>query len=346
MREFDTAPAPHILGADPVSRVMRDVLIGLVPVTLAFTWFFGSGVLINIAIAAAVTVGCEAAIMKARGRDLSLYIGDLSAIVTAVLLALALPPITPWYVTTIGAGFAIVVAKHLYGGLGFNPFNPAMAGYAVVLVAFPIPIADLWLLPRGMDETLTLGQTFSAIFSAAPPGGLDWDAVTAATPLDKVQSDLSRAMTMSEIAADPMMATSVAGAWMWINLAAAAGGIYLLVRGVVRWHIPVAVLVGLVLMAGLFYSVDADHFPSPWFHLTSGATMLCAFFIATDPVSAATSPRGRLIYGAAIGVLVYVIRTWGAYPEGVAFAVLLMNMAVPAIDYFTIPRAYGERRDR
>ena len=344
MREFRTAPAPHMLGADPVPRVMRDVLLGLIPAVLVHAWFFGAGLLVNIVLATLVAVGAEAAIMKARGRDVALYVGDLSAVVTAALLVFALPPVIPWYVTVTGALFAIVIAKHLYGGLGFNPFNPAMAGYVVLLIAFPVPLSDLWLLPRGVGEGLGTGETLAAIFTGAAPAS-GWDAVTAATPLDRVQSNLSRGLMMSEIVSDPVMTTRVVSAWLWINLAVLAGGVFLLARGVVRWHIPGSVLLGLAATATVFYMVNPDHYASPWLHLTGGATMLCAFFIATDPVSAATSTRGRLIYGAGIGVLMYVIRTWGAYPDGVGFAILLMNMAVPAIDYFTIPRAYGERRE-
>lgn len=344
MRRFETAPAPHVIGADPVPRVMRDVVLGMVPGVVAYAWFFGIGVLVNITIAVLIALGSEALMLRLRGRDIGLYLRDLSAVVTGVLLAFAMPPIVPWYITALAAAFAIVFAKHLYGGLGFNPFNPAMTGYILVLVAFPIPFADNWLSARGMGETLSLGQTLGAIFAGAAPD-VSWDAVTSATPLDRVQSDLTAAMTMSEIRAEPLMQGVARDAWLWINLAVLAGGLYLMVRGVVRWHIPVAVLAALALTAGLFNMVDADRFPSAWFHLTSGATMMCAFFIATDPVSASTTRRGRLIYGAGIGLLVYVIRTWGAYPDGVAFAIVLMNMAVPVIDYFTVPRAYGHRRD-
>ncbi len=343
--KFEVEPAPHIIGSRPVPAVMRDVLLAMIPAVAVYTWFFGAGLVVNLVIACVVALAAEAALLKIRGRNIALYLGDYSAVVTAVLLAFALPALTPWYVTAIGTVFAIVFAKHLYGGLGFNPFNPAMAGYVLLLVAFPTPLADLWVAPRGMGESLGLGGTLGAIFGGSPPAGLDWDAITSATPLDRVQSELTRAMTMSEIAADPMMDSAVVGAWLWINLAVAAGGVYMLARGVIRWHIPVAVLAGLGLMATLFYFVDADRYPSPFFHLTSGAAMLGAFFIATDPVSAATSIRGRLIYGLGIGVLVYFIRTFGAYPDGVAFAVLLMNAAVPAIDYFTIPTPYGGRDD-
>lgn len=342
MRKFETAPAPHIIGADPVPRVMRDVVIGMVPAIAVYVWFFGAGLIVNIAIAALVALGSEAAILRLRERDTGLYLRDFSAVVTAVLLAFALPPIVPWYVTAIAAASAIILAKHLYGGLGFNPFNPAMAGYVIVLIAFPVPLADNWLSPRGMGETLSFGQSLGAIFTGAGPE-VSWDAVTSATPLDRVQSDLAQAMTMSEIQAEPMMTGAARDAWTWINLAVLAGGIWLLMRGVIRWHIPVSILLTLAALATLFNLIDGDRYPSAFFHLTTGASMMCAFFIATDPVSASTTRKGRLIYGAGIGLLVYVIRTWGAYPDGVGFAVLLMNLAVPAIDYFTVPRAYGHR---
>ncbi|MDH3589274.1 MAG: RnfABCDGE type electron transport complex subunit D, partial [Gammaproteobacteria bacterium] len=341
--KFQIEPAPHIIDARPVPQLMREVLIAMIPALLVYVWFFGIGLLVNAAIATAVALASEAAMLRLRGRNLPLYLGDYSAVVTAVLLAFALPALTPWYVTAIGTVFAIVFAKHIYGGLGFNPFNPAMAGYVLLLIAYPAPLADLWISPRGMDGGLSVGQTLATIFSASPPEMLTWDAITSATPLDQVQSNLSRSMTMSEISAEPMMSSNVVGAWLWFNLAIAAGGIYMLIRGVIRWHIPVAVLAGLASMALIFYLVDADRYPSPLFHLTTGAAMLGAFFIATDPVSAATSIRGRLIYGLGIGALTYTIRTWGAYPDGMAFSVLLMNMAVPAIDYFTIPAAYGAR---
>lgn len=338
--KFNVDPAPHIIGARPVPEIMRDVLLGMAPALVAYVWFFGFGLIVNMAIAITTALICEASVLRLRGKNMSLYLGDYSAVVTAMLLSFALPALTPWYVTVVGVVFAIVFAKHLYGGLGFNPFNPAMAGYVLLLIAFPTAMADLWVSPRGMGDGLSLTQTLSAIFTGSLPDALQWDAITMATPLDQVQIDLSRSLTMSEISAEAMM-SSVVSAWLWINLAVVLGGIWMLYREVIRWHIPVAVLGGLGLMALIFFMLDADRYPSPFFHLTTGAAMLGAFFIATDPVSAATSPRGRLIYGFGIGVLAYTIRTWGAYPDGVAFAVLIMNMTVPTIDYFTIPKAYG-----
>lgn len=346
MRSFGRTTAPHLRPANSVTRVMGQVLLALVPATVAYVWYFGPGILFNIIVAVGVAVAAEASMLAARGRPVSVHLSDLSAIVTAVLLAFALPPLTPWWVTATGAVFAIVFAKQLYGGLGYNPFNPAMAGYVVLLISFPAEMTR-WLPPSGFGlalerpdllETLRYGLTGQ--FSQS----LSWDAVGGATPLDQVKTQLGLARTVDEIRSGPLYGDFGAKGWEWINNYIAVGGLWLLYRKVIRWQIPVAMLAGVILPATLFYLFEPGNYAPPSFHLFSGATMLGAFFIATDPVSAATSDRGRLIYGAGIGLLTYVIRTWGGYPDGVAFAVLLMNMAVPAIDRYTVPRAYGHGR--
>jgi electron transport complex protein RnfD len=175
------------------------------------------------------------------------------------------------------------------------------------------------------------------------PGG-DWDAYTGATALDTLRTGLGQRLTMQEIFAGPAFGFLGGKGAQWINLAALAGGLYLLVRRLVRWHIPVAVLAGIALPAFAMHAIDPGAYASAAFHLCSGATMLGAFFIATDPVSAATSDRGRLVYGAGIGAITWAIRTWGAYPDGIAFAVLLMNVAAPLIDRYTVPRIHGHDR--
>ena len=184
-------------------------------------------------------------------------------------------------------------------------------------------------------------DTLSLMFAQVPPAGATLDAVTMATPLDSYKTQIGQNLTWSEIVSGPLFGRFAGYGWEWANLAFLVGGVWLWQRRAIHWHIPLAMLGGLFVTALLFYIADADSFASPLFHLFSGATMLGAFFIATDPVSAATTPRGRLYYGAGIGVLVYVIRTWGGYPDGVAFAVLLMNMAAPTIDYYTQPRVFG-----
>lgn len=334
---------PHLRPATSVTRVMAEVLLALIPATLAYVWYFGPGLIVNIVVATGVAVATEAAMLRARGRSVSLHLNDLTAIVTAVLLAFALPPLTPWWVTATGAAFAIVFGKHLYGGLGHNPFNPAMAGYVVLLISFPAHLTH-WLPPAGLDlEMVRPGLSASLLYAmtGAFPDGLGWDVVGGATPLDDVKNQLGQMRTVLEIRASPIYGVFGARGWEWVNNFVALGGLWLLFRKVIRWHIPVAMLAGILIPSTVFYLFDPGAHPSPAFQLFSGATLLGAFFIATDPVSAATSDRGRLIYGVGIGLLTWIIRTWGGYPDGVAFAVLLMNMAVPAIDHFTVPRVYG-----
>jgi electron transport complex protein RnfD len=337
---------PHLRPATGVTRVMAQVLFALVPATIAYVWYFGAGILLNMTIAVAVAVTLEAAVLGARGRSIVDPLRDLSAIVTAVLLAFALPPLTPWWITATGTAFAIVFAKQLYGGLGYNPFNPAMAGYVVLLISFPAEMTR-WLPPAGLDLALDppdLAASLGYALTGRFPADLSWDTVAGATPLDEVKTQLGLARTVTEIRSGPLYGDFGARGWEWINNFIAIGGIWLIYRKVIRWHIPVAMLAGIIVPATVFYLAEPGSFPPPSFHVFSGAAMLGAFFIATDPVSAATTDRGRLIYGAGIGLLTYVIRTWGGYPDGVAFAVLLMNMAVPAIDRYTVPRTYGHDR--
>ncbi len=341
--EFERREAPYLTPTNSVPAVMLQVLLALVPAALAHIWFFGPGFLFNLVIAAAFCLGGEAVMLQLRGRSVESGLADYSALVTAALLAFALPSLTPWWVTATGALFAVVVAKHLYGGLGFNVFNPAMVGYVVVLVAFPMHL-NLWVAPRMGDIDyvyLTIFETLRYTLTGSLPDMLTFDAVSRATPLDAMKSGLNNARTVAEVRTLPIMGDFGGRGWEWIGNFIAIGGFWLLIRKVIRWHIPVGVGIGLLVPAGIMYLLEPGSNPSPGFHLFAGASILCAFFIATDPVSAATSPKGRLLYGIGIGLLIYVIRTWGAYADGVAFAVLIMNMAVPAIDYVTRPHIVG-----
>jgi Na+-translocating ferredoxin:NAD+ oxidoreductase subunit D len=325
---------------------MRQVLYALVPTVVLHGVFFGPGLLIQMVLGIATALLCEAAALRLRGKPLPPFLLDGSAIITAVLLALCLPPLAPWWLVVSGVAFAILLAKHLFGGLGANPFNPAMVGYAVLIVSFPVRLLQ-WLPPdvAGMQPAdLSLLQTFTTILTGSPPARFTWDAITSPTPLDALRTDLALGMTMGEAHARALFSTFGGKGWEWINLATLAGGIWLLALKIIRWHIPAAMLGALFVCASVMSAADPGAYAGPLFHLTSGASLLGAFFIATDPVSAATSDRGRLIYGAGIGVLTYVIRTWGGYPDGVAFAVLIMNLAVPLIDRYTIPRIYGHAR--
>ncbi len=346
--EFTRQEAPFIAPTSDVTKMMLQVLLALVPAALAHVWFFGPGFIFNLLIASAFCVGSEAIVMKLRGRRPEVALADLSALVTAALLAFALPSLTPWWVTATGSVFAMVVAKHLFGGIGFNTFNPAMAGYVVILVAFPMEM-NLWVAPRMGDldyQSLTVLQTLAYTLTGNLPEMLSFDAVSRATPLDAMQSGLRDMRTSAEIRLNPLMGDFGGRGWEWIGNFIAIGGAWLVLRKIVRWQIPAGVLAGILIPATLMYMIDSGTHASPGFHLFSGATILCAFFIATDPVSAATSPKGRLIYGVGIGLLIYMIRRWGAYADGVAFAVLLMNMAVPLIDRLTRPKIVGHRTEQ
>ena len=340
---FEVREAPYWSPQANVASLMLQVLAALVPAAIAHVWFFGPGLIFNLLVAGIFAVAGEALMMWVRGRPPEAALSDYSALVTAALLAFALPSLTPWWVTATGALFAVVVAKHLYGGLGFNVFNPAMAGYVVILVAFPMHL-NLWVAPRMGDidyQNLSIIQTIGFTLTGNLPDALGFDAVSRATPLDVMKTGLTNMATVDDIRANSIMGDFGGRGWEWIGNCLAIGGLWLMVRKVIRWHIPVGVGIGLLGPATIMYLVDQGTNPGPGFHLFAGATILCAFFIATDPVSAATSPKGRLIFGIGIGFLIYCIRTWGSYADGVAFAVLIMNMAVPAIDYLTRPRIVG-----
>ncbi len=344
--EFVRREAPYVDSKADVATIMLQVLAALIPAAFAHVWYFGPGLLFNLIVATVFCAGSEALMMRARGRDPETALSDYSVFVTAALLAFALPSLTPWWVTATGSLFAVVVAKHLYGGLGFNVFNPAMVGYVVILIAFPMEV-NLWVAPRMGDidyVSLSILQTVNYTLTGTLPDALTFDAISRATPLDAMQAGLRGMRTYAEIRTNPMMGDFGGRGWEWIGNFFAIGGFWLLVKKIIRWQIPTGVFAGLLIPAGLMYIIAPGSNASPGFHLFSGATILCAFFIATDPVSAATSPKGRLVYGFGIGFLIFTIRKWGSYADGVAFAVILMNMATPAIDYLTRPHIVGHPR--
>ena len=327
--------SPHATGNQRTQRVMLQVLLATVPAVLVLTWLFGIGTLVNLLWASLVALGCEAAILAIRKRPITFYLKDGSALVTAVLLALALPPYAPWWLTLIAVGFAIIFGKQLYGGLGQNPFNPAMLGYVVVLISFPLPMTT-WPAPHSVGMLAGIEHIWGL---ASLPDG--WSQATA---LDSLK--LNKSLTVDELwAQNPAFGRFGGQGVEWVNLAFLLGGLYLLKQKLISWHAPVGMLAALAVMSLLFWNGSgSDSNGSPLFHLLTGATMLGAFFIVTDPVSGATSQLGRIIFGAGVGVLVYIIRTWGGYPDGMAFAVLLMNLAAPTIDYYSRPRTYGHRK--
>lgn len=337
------------IGASPtatanVARVMRWVIYALLPGSLLYAYFFGWGVVVNILLAMGSAVLFEALMLRLRGAALWPFLGDGSAMLTGLLLALSLPPMVPWWIPVIGSFIAIVVAKQLYGGLGYNPFNPAMAAFAVLLISFPRELS-LWTAPLVMQDQLPgFWDAWRYSLWGQLSGVTSFDAMTAATPLDKLRTDLGLGGTVAGITQAPVFGHWAGRGGEWISLAYLAGGLLLLGLRIISWHIPVSILLVVAAMAGAGQLIDPQHNPGVLLHLLGGATMVGVFFIATDPVTAATTRWGKLLYGAGIGVLIYSIRTWGGYPDGVAFAVLLMGMTVPLLDRYALPRVFGKRR--
>lgn len=340
---FMQVSSPHLSRALDTGTVMRQVMLATIPGILALTWFFGWGTLINIAWACAFACAAEALMLIARKRPVGFYLADGSALVTALLLGIALPPHSPAWLIAVGIIFAIVIAKHLYGGLGYNPFNPAMVGYVVLLISFPVEMTRWAAAANSVADqapALSLLQAFTASVSESSR----LDAFTMATPLDVMKQNSS--LMMDELWQSAGFGWLGGHGWEWANIGFLLGGIYLIKQRIFSWHAPLAMLTALAVMAFLFYDGGSSRSGgSPLFHLFSGATMLGAFFIVTDPVTSAVSLKGRIIYGAGVGVLIFLIRTFGNYPDAVAFAVLLMNFAAPLIDHYTVPKIYGAKEE-
>ena len=338
-------PAPFIIDRSSVTQVMAWVLAALLPGIVVYVWLFGPGILVTLALATATALAAEAAMLKARGYPAKPFLTDLSAIVTAWLLALSLPSLAPWWLVVTGTLFAIVVAKHLYGGLGQNIFNPAMVGFAVLIVSFPAQMTQ-WPGPLELTgASLSLAQSAMAIFGGEVPKAT-LDAVTMATPLDTLRTGLLQQLTVDEVMTRPIFGHYGGTGFEYLAAAFLLGGLLLWALRIISWQVPLAFLAGIWLAAGFLHFFDAGRYGAPWFHLFAPSVMLGAFFIATDPVSGATTPRGKLLFGFGAGLLTIIIRTWGGFPDGVAFAILLMNLAVPLIDAKTQPRIYGGDRHR
>jgi electron transport complex protein RnfD len=332
--------SPHTHSKNAVTIIMRKVLYALIPGILLSTYYFGIGILVHCILAVVFALILEALVLILRQQMIRPVITDGTAIVTAILFALTISPYTPWWVSFTGIAFAVVVAKHLFGGLGNNPFNPAMAGYVFVLLSFPIQMAHWPDLSGFAEQKLTIWQNIDIIFSGLP---IELDAITGATPLTNMKLELGLMAMVSEIESSPLYGSFGGKGWEWIALAYLAGGIFLIINKIIRWEIPLYV-VGSIFLVSLFFNfIDTEVYPPALFHLFTGGTMLCAFFIATDPASSSTTPKGKIIYGVGVGLFVYIIRTWSSYPDGVAFAILIMNGLVPLIDYYTRPKALGEK---
>lgn len=321
-------PLPEPLD-ERLRQAMGRVLLAILPGVLALMWVYGWGVIFNLLLSGLTALAVEALVLRLRRRPLKPAPGDGSALVSATLLAVALPAYSPWWLTVTATACALLFGKHVWGGVGSNPFNPAMLGYALVLLAFPQHMSQ-WPTLHGIG--LGDGLRHVAGIAQAPDG---WAGATA---LDSLQ--INRSLTIDELfASDPAFGRWGGRGVEWVNLAFLAGGLFLLQQRVFSWHAPVGMLVSLFTVSLLCWNGSgSDSHGSPLFHLLTGATMLGAFFIVTEPVSGARTPLARLLFGAGAGLLVYLIRTWGGFPDGVAFAVLLMNLGVPALDRFVEAR--------
>lgn len=347
---FKMVSSPHTHGSNLTAKFMLWVMVAMLP-ALAVQWvFFGFGVLIQLLIAISLAMGIEVVVAKLRQKSTAFYLADLSGILTAAILAMSIPPYAPYWVVVLGLLVALVLAKHVYGGLGQNLFNPAMVAYALLLVSFPVQMTS-WIVPiQLLNEPPTFSDALHLIFTGVSSDGFSLhqlvesvDGITQATPLDSAKTGLAK-LTLEQVQQSPIFLGGFAQGWWQQNVAFLLGGLFLIYKRIIHWQIPASMLAVFVLCAGLTDLFGTSAHLNTFSQLFSGAMMFGAFFIATDPVSASITPRGKLIFGGLIGLLVYLIRYYGNYPDAVAFSVLLANICVPLIDHYTQPRLYGTRR--
>ena len=327
MEKLLVSPSPHIHGKDTTAKLMRDVLIALLPVTAVSIWFYGLSAIKLVVVGVLSCILVEYLIEKFLLKS-KITICDCSAAVTGLLLALNLPAAAPWWVIVIGSIVAIGIAKMTFGGLGQNLFNPALVGRVFLLVSFPAIMVS-WTAP-------------------APWGG-EVDAFTGATPLGLIKEGLMSGKTVQEIiAANPNLST---GQLLFARAGGSAGEIsvvalllgfaWLLIRKVIKPTIPVTILVTVALFSGILWLCNPAQFTDPIFNLCTGGVMLGAIFMATDYVTSPMSTKGMIIFGVGIGILTVLIRQFGSYPEGVSFAILIMNATVPLINMYCLPKRFG-----
>lgn len=322
MSQLYLSSSPHVHSGDTTSKVMRAVLYSLVPACAVAVYFFGPSALSVLLIATLGCLAAEAVCQRLMGQTVT--IADGSAAITGVLLALNLPPTCPWWMVLLGAVIAIVIGKQVYGGLGSNPFNPALVARVVLLISFPVQMTT---------------------WSAPAPIGSGADLITTATPLGEWKNAVMLTGRMPEVMQGGMLdyfIGNMAGCIGEVSaLALLLGAAYLFYRKVLTWHIPATFIGSVILLSGIFWLVNPAKYPNPLFHLLTGGLILGAFYMATDMVTTPVSVKGMLVFGLGCGVLTVLIRLFGGYPEGVSFAILLMNAATPLIDRYTRPRTFG-----
>jgi len=321
------------------------VIVALLPTTVFGLGLYGWPAIylfLTTILSAALT---EAVCLKIAGKPVMAGLSDNSAVLSGWILALALPPWAPWWVGLLGGIIAIGLAKHVFGGLGQNLFNPAMIARIAMVISFPVELTR-YVAPRPIftDSAPSALESFKIFIGSTT---LDLDALSSASVLSHAKSEMSKGTSLTDIFGPdfPIMDLLIGNTTGCLGETSAAlillGGLVLLATRVITWHIPVAVIAAILLPASIAHLIDPGRFMSPTVHALAASTLFGAFFIATDLVTSPTTPKGQLIYGAGIGLLIFVIRTWGAYPEGMAFAVLLMNAATPLIDRWVRPRIYG-----
>lgn len=335
--------APHAHDRSSVENIMLQVCVALTPATLYGFYLFGLPAIFTFLSICLAAVATEALCLLLRGISLA-RMKDASALLTGWLLAMSMPPWSPWWLAMGGAFFAISIGKHLYGGLGQNVFNPAMLARVALLISFPVQMTTwVHVIPMGSASAPGLSQSLALFF-----GWQDIpDGFTGATLLGATKAAANGGGSIADmVASDFSLSQAVIGNTMGSlgetsELLVLMGGLWLLRARIISWHIPLSMLASTLLLASLFYSVNDARFLDPWSHLTSGGIMLGAFFIATDYVTSPSTAIGKLIFGAGCGVVMFVIRSWGGFPEAVGFAVLFMNALTPLIDRTVKPRAYG-----
>jgi electron transport complex protein RnfD len=313
--------SPHIHNAESIPRVMYSVVIALIPAVLVSIYYFGLSALMLYLVSIVSCLVFEAAAQKVMGKPIT--IADGSILITGILLAMNVPSSAPWWLVVIGALVAVVLGKQIYGGLGHNPFNPVLVARILLLMSFPMQMTA-WVKPVPL---------FSGV-----------DAVSMATPLGDIKTTLmlKGVIDMSHFSYMDSFIGFVGGSLGETSvLALLVGGLFLLARRVITWHIPAAFLGTVFVMTGVFWLVDPTKYVDSVFHILSGGLMLGALFMATDMVTSPVYPRGMLIFGIGCGIITVIIRLFGGYPEGVAFSILLMNAATPLIDRYTAPKKFG-----
>jgi electron transport complex protein RnfD len=326
--QLTISPSPHVYADSSVKKIMFGVVIALLPAFFVSVYFYGIGAIL-ITLTAIVSCALFEFLIQKYLMKQKPTISDGSAILTGLLLAFNVPSNLPLWIVIIGSLVAIGIGKSSFGGLGTNIFNPALVGRVFLLISFPVQMTS-WPKPRILNFTFT-------------------DAETGATPLAIIKEGLKNGEKYQDIINDAAFSYSdlflgnMGGSLGEISaIALIIGGIYMLSKKIITWHIPVSVLGSLALFTGILWVINPETNADPLFHLVTGGAMLGAIYMATDMVSSPMTVKGQIIYGVGIGFLTFIIRVYGAYPEGVSFAILILNAFVPIINKYTKPKRFGE----